>query len=259
MPKYEGEKLDDTNFRYFSFGYLAFAKTRGTDGIYDGTDLLPTTGHNSKAVKAWSGRAALAAADLIAAVDKEQYKHLRGIQDDPREMWSTLELFHTSGAAASDSLSTWNEFFNASYVDYSIALKSHIGHILELVDQLTTIFSDPPSPSQVIARILASLPSPEFDNAIRFVSSSSRVNDRAWVVGHLLKEEYIIRRAGGLAVLPNPHAMAASIAVECANCKHRGHTHDNCFHPGGGKEGQFPEWWNQRHTPAPQAQFVMAL
>ncbi|KAJ7170234.1 hypothetical protein C8R43DRAFT_944758 [Mycena crocata] len=250
MPEYKGEKLTDDNFNDFAFGFLAFAKTRETDGIYEGTDLEPSTGPNSKAVKAWRGRAALAAADLIASVDKKQFKHLRGIQDDAREMWTTLELFHTSGQASSDSLATWNAFFDAKYIDYSIPLKSHIGDILEIVDQLTNIFSDPPSPSQIIARILASLPSPEFDGALRTIKEHPKADNRAWVVGFILKEEYIIRRGGGLTPSLTSTVFATTAeAVVCSNCKRRGHANENCFHPGGGKEGQFPEWWNKRHEP----------
>ncbi|KAJ7182455.1 hypothetical protein C8R43DRAFT_1116101 [Mycena crocata] len=52
MPEYKGEKLADDKFNDFAFGFLAFTKTRETDGIYEGTGLEPSTGPNSKAVKA---------------------------------------------------------------------------------------------------------------------------------------------------------------------------------------------------------------
>ncbi|KAJ7898315.1 hypothetical protein B0H14DRAFT_2557348 [Mycena olivaceomarginata] len=120
--KYEGEKLNNDNWRFFSFGFLAFAKTRSTDGIYDRTDIKPTTGPNSKPVKAWVSRNALAAADLIAAADKEQYIHLRGIEDNTHKMWATLELFHTSGDESNNSLALWNVFCDTCYTDYSILL-----------------------------------------------------------------------------------------------------------------------------------------
>ncbi|KAK6981271.1 hypothetical protein R3P38DRAFT_3115009 [Favolaschia claudopus] len=245
MPKYEGEKLNDENWRYFSFGFLAFARTRNTEGIYDGTDVKPLTGPNSKGVRGWESRAATAAADLIAAVDKEQYKHLRGVDGNACERWRTLELFHTSGDETQDSLTTWNAFSSAMYTDHSIPLKSFIGTILELADQLHTIFNDPPSDSQIIARILASLPFPQFDNAIRFINGDSRCDDRAWVIAELLKEERILRRSGQLTSTP-PSIMTAVTPLQCSNCKRRGHTHPDCFHPGGGKEGQFPEWYNKR-------------
>ncbi|EEB96922.1 hypothetical protein MPER_03854 [Moniliophthora perniciosa FA553] len=31
--------------------------------------------------------------------------------------------------------------------------------------------------------------------------------------------------------------------IECHNCKGKGHIKANCFRKGGGKEGQFPDWW----------------
>src|SRR6266545_337686 len=33
---------------------------------------------------------------------------------------------------------------------------------------------------------------------------------------------------------------------KCTNCKLRGHTSDNCFAKGGGKEHEAPEWWKQK-------------
>jgi hypothetical protein len=183
-------------------------------------------------------------------------------------MWTTLELFHGSGQAATDSLSVWNAFFEASYTDYNQPLKSHIGYILELVDRLTTIFSDPPSANQVLVRILSSLPSPEFDNAVRFVTTHANANDRSWVIAQLLKEEFIIRRGGGhiapipsamATTIPTPTSPADAVPVRCSNCNRRGHVLEDCFQPGGPKEGQIPEWYNRRYQPAAQAHFTQVV
>ncbi|KAJ7891110.1 hypothetical protein B0H13DRAFT_1887286 [Mycena leptocephala] len=220
MPKFEGEKLNDANWHTFSFGFLAFAKTRDTDGIYRGTDIAPTMGPNSRPAKAWASCSALAALDLIQSVDKDQYKHLRGIDNDAHTMWAKLELFHTSGDSSHDNLGLWNTFFAARYTDFSIPLKTHIGCILEIVEQLTNVFSDPPSNSQTIARILSSLPYPEFDEAVRFVTNHSSVDDAAWVIAHLLKEEAILRRAGRLSSSGSESTAFATsvIPIHCSNC-----------------------------------------
>jgi len=34
--------------------------------------------------------------------------------------------------------------------------------------------------------------------------------------------------------------------LTCSNCKLKGHTHDNCFAKGGGKEHEAPDWWKQK-------------
>ncbi|KAK6984320.1 hypothetical protein R3P38DRAFT_3232091 [Favolaschia claudopus] len=93
---------------------------------------------------------------------------------------------------------------------------------------------NPPSESQIIARILASLPFPQLDSIVRFIKNDSRSADRIWVMAELLKEERILRRSGQLipAVSAPPSAMAAVTPVQCSNCKRRGHTHPDCFHPG---------------------------
>ncbi|KAK6977116.1 hypothetical protein R3P38DRAFT_3126072 [Favolaschia claudopus] len=121
----------------------------------------------------------------------------------------------------------------------------------QIEKQLNTIFDDPPSDSQIIARILASLPAPQFDNAIRFINGHAASDDytRSWVIAELLREERILRRDGGLPATPlstPPNVMTAVTPVQCSNCKRRGHSHPDCFHPGGGKEGQFPAWYNKR-------------
>ena len=32
----------------------------------------------------------------------------------------------------------------------------------------------------------------------------------------------------------------------CNNCKKKGHTKENCFAKGGGKEGKAPDWWKKK-------------
>jgi len=34
--------------------------------------------------------------------------------------------------------------------------------------------------------------------------------------------------------------------LKCTNCKLKGHTNDNCFAKGGGKEHEAPDWWKQK-------------
>ncbi|KAF8804227.1 hypothetical protein BYT27DRAFT_7107843, partial [Phlegmacium glaucopus] len=33
---------------------------------------------------------------------------------------------------------------------------------------------------------------------------------------------------------------------QCSNCKKKGHTDDNCFEKGGGKEHEAPDWWKEK-------------
>jgi hypothetical protein len=255
MPKFDGEKLNDVNHYTWAFAFTAYARTRRTAGLLDGSEGMPLSGPNSKAVKAWQAKANMASADIIAAIEPAQYMHVRGIEHDPLLMWTTLELFHSNGQARTDSLSTWNEFFFAKYTDYSIPLKTHLGNILAIVDRLQNIFSDPPSNPQIIARILASVPSPEFDNAIRYIEGNPRVSDRSFVIAQLLKEEFVIRRAGRLSpkTVDSSHAFHTdSKQPRCSNCKQRGHIFDDCFQPGGPKP--VPDWYTYRNVPGPPPQ-----
>ncbi|KAJ7918078.1 hypothetical protein B0H13DRAFT_2321732 [Mycena leptocephala] len=49
----------------------------------------------------------------------------------------------------------------------------------------------------------------------------------------------------------NPFALAAarsSLVCTNLNCKRTGHLIDDCYWPGGGKEGKFPAYFGNRHT-----------
>ncbi|KAJ7750705.1 hypothetical protein DFH07DRAFT_961303 [Mycena maculata] len=207
---------------------------------------------------AWEKSAAAAAAELVAAVNDSQSVHLRGIKQDPRAMWETLELVHRSGKAKNNSLSTWNEFHITQYTNYSIPLKAHIGGILEISNRLRDLFPDPPSNKQIIARILSSLPR-DFDQAVNAISDHSNRDDRNYVVGRILRGKFTICRNGGLAVTfpGQTSALATTITIEpvvCSNCC-RGHSLEQCFHKGGPLEGNIPNWFLKHHQ-TPQANFT---
>ncbi|KAF5319535.1 hypothetical protein D9619_008337 [Psilocybe cf. subviscida] len=51
---------------------------------------------------------------------------------------------------------------------------------------------------------------------------------------------------GNQKQLRNPH-------LKCTNCQKNGHEQATCFQKGGGKEGQFPEWWRGKRPNATAA------
>ncbi|KAJ7586533.1 hypothetical protein C8J56DRAFT_1084980 [Mycena floridula] len=142
------------------------------------------------AQRKWDVKAAAAAADLIESLGDDQIAHIKDIRTDPHGMWQRLELFHTSGRAANDKLSTWKQFFSIQYTDYLVELKDHIGGLIEITGRLAD-FEAPLelSPSMVIARIISSLPRPEFSDIIKRLDTDSRNAERDYVIGRLLKEE----------------------------------------------------------------------
>ncbi|KAJ7068967.1 hypothetical protein B0H15DRAFT_793929 [Mycena belliarum] len=50
--------------------------------------------------------------------------------------------------------------------------------------------------------------------------------------------------AGGVQALANT-------VIRCTNCKKSGHVTSNCFQPGGGKAGQYPDWYKGKRVYTP--------
>ncbi|KAJ7585471.1 hypothetical protein C8J56DRAFT_123850 [Mycena floridula] len=241
-----GPPLDDFNYRGWSYRFEAQARAKGYDKIISGEEEEPGTGHNSKLWKSYSQRNKLASADIIAAVTDGQHIHLRGHEASASEMWASLKLYHESGSVTSDVITAWNEFYTATYIDYRIPLKTHLGNIAEIAGRLADIFSDPPSDEQIIARMLSSLPIPEFKNARRYLLDHSQGKHRPFVVRHLLEEELYLRQEGKLVYhAPNALMTHSSTSVprpRCSNCG-QGHLLAECFQPGGPIEGKPPGWY----------------
>ncbi|KAJ7589149.1 hypothetical protein C8J56DRAFT_1048778 [Mycena floridula] len=151
-------------------------------------------------------------------------------------------------------MSVWNEFYSTDYTDYRIPLKTHLGTITEIAGRLSDIFSDPPSPEQIIARILSSLPIPEFNDIRRTLIDHPQGKDLIFVTHRLLQEEMSLRLEGKLVYhAPNalhvhtstnntPSTSASSVPRHCSNCG-QGHDLADCFQPGGPIEGKPPAWY----------------
>ncbi|KAJ7587831.1 hypothetical protein C8J56DRAFT_942691 [Mycena floridula] len=247
-----GPPLDDFNYRGWAYRFRAQARAKGYEDIITGKEEEPTTGHNSKLWKSWSQRNKVASADIIAAVTDGQHIHLRSHEDSAYDMWASLKLYHESGSVSSDVMSVWNEFYTASYTDFRIPLKTHLGTIAEIAGRLADIFSDPPSDEQIIARMLSSLPIPEFNDIRCTLLDHSQGKDRVFVTRRLLQEEMSLRLSGKLTYQA-PHALHTTMTnnpstsstlpqPRCSNCS-QGHLLEACFQPGGPLEGNPPAWY----------------
>ncbi|KAJ7573508.1 hypothetical protein C8J56DRAFT_891222 [Mycena floridula] len=250
MVRRESTQLGNSNWDSYSIRHLAAAGPKGFEPFLLGLTTRPPAVPIA-AQRKWDVKAAAAAADLIESLGDDQIAHIKDIRTDPRGMWQRLELFHTSGRAANDKLSTWKQFFSIQYTDYSVELKDHIGGLIEITGRLAD-FEAPLelSPSMVIARILSSLPRPEFSDIIKRLDTDSRNAERDYVIGRLLKEEGDLRRDGFLQT--HDHSTRAlavmtpeqRLSMQCSNCKKFGHLLESCFQPGGPIK-TIPDWYIQ--------------
>ena len=215
-------------------------------------DPEPTTGHNSKTWKAWKSRNDATAELLVNALDDDQLIHIRGLETEPAKMWERLKTVHEKTGVTGSATDLWTQFHTAAYTDSSIPLRTHISTIRSYAEALERLHSDKPSDTQIIARIFTSLPS-SYSTIIKILKNSEKAHDLEYITEHILAEETTQKSANHSVIHPSNSVNAALMAtpksnVICVNpiCKAAnrvGHTVDNCFWPGGGKEGQWPEWW----------------
>ena len=216
-----------------------------------------TTGQNGKIWKAWKSRNDAAAELLVNVLDDDQLIHVRGLETEPAKMWERLKTVHEKTGVTGSATDLWTRFHTAAYTNSSIPLRNHISTIHSYAEALERLHSDKPSDTQIIAQIFTSLP-PSYSTIIKILKNSEKADNLDYITEHILAEETTQKSADNFTIRPSTSALMATPKsnVICVNpvCKAAnrvGHTIDNCFWPGGGKEGQWPEWWfKSRGIPA---------
>ena len=92
------------------------------------------------------------------------------------------------------------------------------------------------------------------------MKNSEKANNLDYIMEHILAKETSQKSANNSIIRPldlvntlmaNPKSNIICINPVCKATNRVGHTIDNCFWPGGGKEGQWPEWlFKSRGIPA---------
>jgi hypothetical protein len=259
MTKHDIYKLSEVpvpNYDAWEFRTRITAKSKGLLDMISGIDVEPSSGHNSKAWKAWKARQDAAAELLVKALEDDQLIHVHGLEDEPDLMWERLRTVHekTGTGSASD---LWKKFHGLMYTNDTAPLRTHIGTIRAYAEHLDRLHNDKPSDTQIISRILSSLP-PSYATIIKILESHSDGNKIDYVIEHILAEETRHKEehdhslnAMSVKALQSSMCDALKSNLICENpiCKaagQTGHLLDNCFWPGGGKEGQWPEWWKKK-------------
>lgn len=244
------------NYDAWEFRTRITAKSKGLLDMISGVDDEPSTGHNSKGWKAWKARRDAAAELLVKALEDDQLLHVRGLEDEPDLMWERLRTVHekTGTGSASD---LWKKFHSLMYTDNTTPLRTHVGTIRAYAERLDRLHNDKPSDTQIVSRILSSLPS-SYSTIIKILESHDDGDKIDYVIERILAEETSQKddhdrtvSAMSVKALQSSMRDASKPHHICENpiCKaagRTGHLIDNCFWPGGGKEGQWPEWWKKR-------------
>ncbi|KDR76609.1 hypothetical protein GALMADRAFT_139523 [Galerina marginata CBS 339.88] len=278
MGKHDIYKLSETptaNYDAWEFRTRISATSKGLLVTILGTDYEPSTsGCNSKVWKAWKARQEAAAELLVKALDDDQLIHIRGLDSDPALMWERLRTVHEKTGVTGSASDLWNRFHTATYSikfrfelrfwtelrhhyysDPTIPLRTHVSTIRFYAEALERLHSDKPSDTQIISRIFTSLPS-FYSTIIKILKIHNNADDLDFIVESILAEETTQKSTTNLSMtagasnsiqaLMTTHTPSQSLVCETPACKAKGrtgHLTENCFWPGGAKEGQWPDWW----------------
>jgi hypothetical protein len=251
---YKLSEVPTPNYDAWEFRTRISAKSKGLLDTIFGDDTEPSTGHNSKGWKAWKARQDSAAELIVKSLGDDQLVHVRGLEDDPKLMWERLRTVHEKTGTGS-ALGLWKSFHNLMYTDFSVPLRTHIGILRAYAEQLDRLHKDKPSDTQIISRILSSLPS-SYSTIIKILDSHPIGTNVDYVVERLLTEEssqkdehnQLVASDTTRALYASRRSARSSLVCENPVCKtagRTGHLKGDCFWPGGGKEGQWPEWWEK--------------
>ncbi|KAG6904047.1 hypothetical protein DXG01_012967 [Tephrocybe rancida] len=253
MGKHDIYKLTESptlNYDAWEFRTRITAKSKGLLETILSTDSEPPTGHNSKGWKAWEARQEAAAELLVKSLEDDQLIHVRGLESEPGRMWDRLRTVHEKTGVTGSATDLWSMYHTTTY-DGSTPLCTHIGTIHAYAEALDRLHHDKPSNTQTITRIFTSLP-PSYSTIIKILKNHRSAGDIEFIVERILMEETTQKAGQATIEGPGHHAAFSARArprstLTCVNsvCEEagrKGHTIDNCFWPGGGKEGQWPEW-----------------
>ena len=179
-------------------------------------------------------------------------------QPSAAESWKKLtSIFETKGdMTITDTLL---KLANTHYVDGN-DMRVHVTTLLELRERLAEM-GHSLSDQQFSAYIRTSLTA-EYRPLLTSLSAASKATNQTLTPDVLIQA--IFDEADNKATEKNVDDARENAAMlakggkkgrnskgdkadkKCGNCKKKGHTDKDCFAPGGGKEGEAPEWWKKK-------------
>lgn len=196
-------------------------------GIVCGNNTRPTEG---KDIELWDKRERVARVIIKNALGTKDYHQIRHAKT-ATDIWSTLKANHENVGAQGKADLIW-KFWNMRCVE-GASVREHIGDLRALHSELAEMGIVIEDYLLAIA-MSKSLPT-SYDSTVSMIFAGLRNLDEAdpgYISSKILEEE--VRRE-----YRNEEVNLATQKY-CSNCKKAGHTKDQCYSKGGGKEGQGP-------------------
>ena len=207
------------------------------------TDVTPLTDEaleeHETSVDTWEQKEAQVRELIYNTVDSSSFLQIKG-EKTVAALWKKLTSIHGNKDAQFEEY-LLGKLQTACYAENE-DMCTHLTTMNTLRERLSEIGS-PISDVQFNAYIRTSLflttrYQPTLSTTARQTKTALSSDDLIW---HLVEEANTIKLEANI----NKAHAALAIAHGKAN-KLKGHTHDNCFAKGGGKEHEAPDWWKQK-------------
>ena len=202
---------------------------------------------------------------IYRTVDKTTFLQIKN-EADAASVWKKVASIHSDKGSLYEA-NLLVQLQNTHYIEKE-SMREHIGKMNELRERLAEM-NAPVSDESFVSYLRTSLSlAPSFRNLFTTLSMTSRQTGKkltpADVIWHLTEEatslevEDTINRSNAamMASTTNPKkdkgkgkdkakSQKGDILCTNTNCGRKGHTKDQCWEKGGGKEGQAPDWWKK--------------
>jgi Reverse transcriptase (RNA-dependent DNA polymerase)/gag-polypeptide of LTR copia-type/GAG-pre-integrase domain len=170
-------------------------------------------------------------------------------------VWTKLVAIHEAKGTMTYT-DTLTKLSSARYTDGK-SMRAHISTMKELRERLAEM-GNPINDDQFSAYIRASL-TPDYRPLLTSIMASSRTSGKTLSVHDLITfiyeeadnktaEKNVDEAKENSAMVANKGKGKSKAKSDkyCDNCKKKGHTKENCFAKGGGKESEAPDWWKKK-------------
>ncbi len=182
-------------------------------------------------------------------------------QPTAAESWKKLmSIFEAKGdMTITDTLS---KLASTHYVDGN-DMRAHVATLLELWERLAEMGHS--LPDQQFSAYVRTYLTSDYRPLLTSLATASKATNQVLTSDVLIQA--ILDEADNKAAKKNIDDARENVAMlagrkgkkggnsstkreksdkKCGNCKKKGHTEDNCFALGGGKESEAPDWWKER-------------
>ena len=242
----EIEKLGATNYTTWAQDVLAWLATQQLKKLVLGKVSKPSpmdpsaiTTDEQSAIDAWEDKAEKAAGWIITLTNPDQRVHIKGLEDDPVQMWKKLETVHIVKQTGT-RFNSYDIFFGIRKKEDEslVALTTRISGAMQDIQSLRpdAFTLDMLDEELFCMTMIRSLPE-DYNNLVTSLLLKGTLDKNTIIQAFQTEENQRQHRATSESTSSTVKALAATSSPhihksqdkECDFCGYHGHTIDNCW------------------------------